>query len=201
MGPNLSAGTEMFPTLKADGRGGGEIVALPRKKCWQGIQIPEYYTDKKSYRSRGGVHWSSRPPFRYEPVTNVPIQSDASAQEISLHGLVLGDKRAVVFYIGLYPKYVILIGSEGIWTMEWSNWLGQVVCGEEAQEEHDQSSWMPWKGEGNQVGYQPRETIISYQEVMPPNKQVEVSSEQQCGRGSRSSQFGPPPPLWNKLAI
>ena len=39
----------------------------------------------------GGGHWSTRNPFRCEPVAKVPIQSSATAQESSLNDLVFRD--------------------------------------------------------------------------------------------------------------
>ena len=63
-----------------------------------------------------GGHWFARPPYRCEPVTQVPIQDSVTMLGSSLTNIVLKDDRDVVFYFPLHPKFVILIVSEGVCT-------------------------------------------------------------------------------------
>ena len=51
----------------------------------------------------GEGHWYARPLFRFQPVTKLPIQYDATSQGRSMPGLVITFERALGFYIGLYP--------------------------------------------------------------------------------------------------
>ena len=63
-----------------------------------------------------GGHWYASPTFRCQIVTQVPIQAVTNSQRGSLPGLVLIDERYVGLYIGLRPKYVMVLGSEVIFT-------------------------------------------------------------------------------------
>ena len=58
------------------------------------------------------------------------------------------------FYIGLQPQSGMMIGSEGILTVESATLPVQIVCGEEAHKDHDQSGCMYLQEKGNQVGYE-----------------------------------------------
>ena len=69
------------------------------------------YRTKKFNRGRT-VHWSASLTLSCEPVTQLSKQDSATAQETSLHGLVLRYERDVGFYIRRQPKSVMLIGSE-----------------------------------------------------------------------------------------
>ena len=66
----------------------------------------------------GGGCWSEIPPFRFKPVTKVPFRDAETAQGILLYDLVIRCERGVGLYFGFQPKSVIIIWSEGIFTIE-----------------------------------------------------------------------------------
>ena len=63
-------------------------------------------------------HWSASSPFSCEPITQGPIQAEKNTQLIALPGIILRDERPVGLYIDLHPKSAMVLGAEGIWTME-----------------------------------------------------------------------------------
>ena len=50
---------------------------------------------------------------------------------------------AVELYIGIHPKYVMVLLSEIIWTMECSTGPVQIFYVYKAQKDHYQSGYMP----------------------------------------------------------
>ena len=74
-------------------------------------------------------------------------------------------------YIGLHPKYGMVIWSEGIWTIEYATGPFQVFHGEEAQMYHDQYGCIPRHGEGGQMVYQHLYPFLTHQDVIIPNNQ------------------------------
>ena len=69
----------------------------------------------------------------------------------------------------------MVLGSEGIWTKEFSTGPGHGVCVDEAQKYHHQAGCMPQQVEGNQVVYQCWYPVVPYQGVILSNNQVEGS--------------------------
>ena len=57
-------------------------------------------------------------------------------------------------FIDLQPKYVMVIGSEEIWTTESSTGPCKGNQGKESQNDHDQSNCILLQGVWNQVTYQ-----------------------------------------------
>ena len=51
-------------------------------------------------------------------------------------------RRFLGLFIGLQPKSRMILGSEGIWSMECSTGPRQIFCGEEAQKDYNQAGRM-----------------------------------------------------------
>ena len=68
-----------------------------------------------------------------EPFKKVHIITSATVQGISLNGLVLRYEKYMGLYIGLHSKYLMLLGSEVIWAMDYSTGPIQVVYVKEVQ--------------------------------------------------------------------
>ena len=107
-----------------------------------------------------------------EPFKKVHIITSETVQGISLNGLVLRYEKYMGLYIGLHSKYLMLLGSEVIWAMDYSTGPIQVVYVEEVQKYHYQAGCITQQGDGNQVVYQLWDPRLLYQLVILSNNQV-----------------------------
>ena len=93
----------------------------------------------------GKGNWSVVPPFSCGPAIQIHKRVGATVQGVSVHVIVLRDERAIGLWTIIHTKYVILLGSEGIWTTEYATVTGQGIHREESQGEHEQAGCMPWQ--------------------------------------------------------
>ena len=118
---------------RGGGGGRGRLRPKPHQWSWGEDIICSSIWKSDIFYHQGGGPWQTNPLFICGNVTKLYIWASVAAQGGSLHDIVFGDYTAVQFYIIFNPKYLMVLGSEGIWTMERAFGPGQCVCGEETQ--------------------------------------------------------------------
>ena len=100
----------------------------------------------------------------------------------------------LILYIRLHPPSGVIIASEGIWIKDYPIGQGQIIWGDKAKGEQNQSGCVTWHMEGNQVGCHWQVKCLPNQGVVFNNNQGEMGDKELGGKGSRWSQFGEFPP-------